>query len=161
MVWSLRFPPARLISLSITERIQADATAAAKAKDRERLAALRLLLDALNKEAKEARGELDEQREVAVLKRERKRRAEAAEAYRKGGREEPAAAEESEAAMIAEYLPAEISDDELEGLVADALSETGAASQKEMGKVMSAVMAKAGGRADGKRVSELVRAKLS
>jgi uncharacterized protein YqeY len=147
--------------LSITERIQADATAAAKAKDRKRLAALRLLLDALNKEAKEARRELDEQREVAVLKRERKRRAEAAEAYRKGGRDEPAAAEEAEAEMIAQYLPAEISDDELEGLVADALSETGAASQKEMGKVMSAVMAKAGGRADGKRVSELVRSKLS
>jgi uncharacterized protein YqeY len=161
MVWSLPWRPARLIPLSITERIQADATAAAKAKDRERLAALRLLLDALNKEAKEARGELDEQREVAVLKRERKRRAEAAEAYRKGGRDEPAAAEEAEAEMIAQYLPAEISDDELEGLVADALSETGAASQKEMGKVMSAVMAKAGGRADGKRVSELVRSKLS
>jgi uncharacterized protein YqeY len=147
--------------LSITERIQADATTAAKARDRDRLAALRLLLDALNKEAKEARGELDEQREVAVLKRERKRRAEAAEAYRKGGRDEPAAAEEAEAEMISQYLPAEISDDELEGLVADALSETGAASQKEMGKVMSAVMAKAGGRADGKRVSELVRSKLS
>ena len=147
--------------MSITERIQADATAAAKAKDRERLAALRLLLDALNKEAKEARGALDEQREVAVLKRERKRRAEAAEAYRKGGRDEPAAAEEAEAAIIAQYLPAEISDDELESLVADAMSETGAASQKEMGKVMSAVMAKAGGRADGKRVSELVRSKLS
>jgi uncharacterized protein YqeY len=147
--------------LSITERIQADTTAAAKARDRERLAALRLLLDALNKEAKEARGELDEQREVAVLKRERKRRAEAAEAYRKGGREEPANAEEAEAAIIEQYLPAEISDDELEALVADALSETGAASQKEMGKVMSAVMSKAGGRADGKRVSELVRSKLS
>jgi uncharacterized protein YqeY len=161
MVWSLPWRPARLIPLSITERIQADATTAAKAKDRERLAALRLLLDALNKEAKEARGELDEQREVAVLKRERKRRAEAAEAYRKGGRDEPAAAEEAEGEMIAQYLPAEISDDELEGLVADALSETGAASQKEMGKVMSAVMAKAGGRADGKRVSELVRSKLS
>ena len=147
--------------MSITERIQADATAAAKAKDRERLAALRLLLDALNKEAKEARGTLDEQREIAVLKRERKRRAEAAEAYRKGDRSELAAAEEAEARMIEEYLPAEISDEELEALVADALSETGAASQKEMGKVMSAVMAKAGGRADGRRVSELVRSRLS
>jgi uncharacterized protein YqeY len=113
--------------LSITERIQADTTAAAKAQDRERLAALRLILDALNKEAKEARGALDEQREIAVLS----------------------------------YLPAEISDDELESLVADALSETGAVSRNEMGKVMSAVMAKAGGRADGKRVSELVRSKLS
>jgi uncharacterized protein YqeY len=147
--------------LSLTERIQADTTAAAKARDRERLAALRLLLDALNKEAKEARGTLDEQREIAVLKRERKRRAEAADAYRKGGREELAAGEEAEARLIEEYLPAEISDEELEGLIADALSETGAASQKEMGKVMSAVMAKAGGRADGRRVSELVRSRLS
>jgi uncharacterized protein len=147
--------------LSLTQRIQADTTAAAKAKDRERLAALRLLVDALNKEAKEARGTLDEQREIAVLKRERKRRAEAAEAYRKGDRPELAAAEEAEARMIEEYLPAEISDSELEALVADALSETGAASQKEMGKVMSAVMAKAGGRADGRRVSELVRSRLS
>lgn len=147
--------------MSITERIQADTRAAAKAQDRERLAALRLLLDALNKEAKEARAALDEQREIAVLKRERKRRGEAAEAYRKGGREELAAAEEAEARMIEAYLPAEISDDELEALIADALSETGAASQKEMGKVMSAVMAKAGGRADGRRVSEIVRSKLS
>jgi uncharacterized protein len=146
--------------LSITERIQADLTAAAKARDKDRLAALRLVLDALNKEAKEARGTLDEQREVAVLKRERKRRAEAAEAYRKAGRDEPAAAEEAEASVIEQYLPAEISDEELEALIADALSETGAASQKEMGKVMSAVMSRAGGRADGKRVSELVRAKL-
>jgi uncharacterized protein YqeY len=147
--------------LAITERIQADAKVAAKAQDRERLAALRLLLDALNKEAKEARGELDEQREVAVLRRERKRRAEAAEAYRKGGRDELAASEEAEARLIEQYLPAEITDDELESLVADALSETGAASQKEMGKVMAAVMSKAGGRADGRRVSELVRSKLS
>src|SRR5205085_8016264 len=107
-------PPlaARLVSLSITERIQADATAAAKAQDRERLAALRLLLDALNKEAKEARGTLDEQREIAVLKRERKRRGEAAEAYRKGGRDDAAASEEREADIIEAYLPAEISDDE-------------------------------------------------
>jgi uncharacterized protein len=147
--------------VSITERIQTDTKAAAKAQDRTRLAALRLVLDALNKEAKEARGALDEQREIAVLKRERKRRAEAAEAYRKGGRDEQAAAEEAEADVIAAYLPAEISDDELEALIADALSETGAASQKEMGKVMSAVMSKAGGRADGRRVSELVKQKLS
>jgi uncharacterized protein YqeY len=146
--------------VSITERIQADLTAAAKAKDKDRLAALRLLLDALNKEAKEARAPLDEQREVAVLRRERKRRGEAAEAYRAGGREELAAGEEAEASVIEEYLPAEIPDEELEALIADAMSETGAASQKEMGKVMSAVMAKAGGRADGRRVSELVRQKL-
>ena len=147
--------------MAIIERIQADAKAAAKAQDRERLSALRLLVDALNKETKEARGDLDEQREIAVLKRERKRRGEAAEAYRKGGRDDLAASEEAEGAVIESYLPAEISDEELEALVADALSETGAASQKEMGKVMSAVMAKAAGRADGRRVSELVRSKLS
>ena len=83
------------------------------------------MLDALKKEAKEARGELDEQGEIAVLKRERKRRAEAAEAYRKGGRDEPAAAEEAEAALIDAYLPEQISDDELEALVADALARDG------------------------------------
>ena len=147
--------------MSITERIQKDLTTAAKARDKDRLAALRLVLDALNKEAKEARGALDDEREVAVLKRERKRRAEAAEAYRNGGRSELAASEEAEAAVIEEYLPEQISDEELEALVADALSETGAASQKEMGKVMSAVMSKAGGRADGRRVSELVRQRLN
>jgi hypothetical protein len=147
--------------VSITERIQADLTAAAKARDKDRLAALRLVLDALNKEAKEARAPLDEQREVAVLKRERKRRGEAAEAYRKGGRDELAASEEAEASVIEGYLPAQIPDEELEALIADAMSETGAASQKEMGKVMAAVMAKAGGRADGRRVSELVRRKLN
>src|SRR6266545_5876003 len=123
MVWWAKSPAARLKPLAITERIQADAKAAAKAQDRERLAALRLLLDALNKEAKKARADLDEQREIAVLKRERKRRGEAAEAYRKGGRDELAASEEREAALIEAYLPVEISDDELESLVADALSE--------------------------------------
>jgi len=154
-------PDARLTPLSITEQIQADATAAAKAKDRERLAALRLVLDSLNKEAKEARGALDEQGEIAVLKRERKRRAEAADAYRKGGRDDAAQAEEAEAAIIDAYLPEQIGDDELQRLVADAVAETGAQSPKEIGKVMSAVMAKAQGRADGRRVSELVKEQLA
>ena len=95
-----------------------------------------------------------------MLKRERKRRAEAADAYRKGGRADAAAAEEAEAELIDVYLPAQISDDELQGLVADALAETGAQSQKEMGRVMSAVMSKAQGRADGRRVSELVKERL-
>jgi uncharacterized protein YqeY len=146
--------------LSLTQRIQADMAAAAKERDRPRVAALRLLLDALNKEAKEARAELDEQREVAVLKRQRKRCAEAAEAYRGAGRDESAASEEFEVRLIDAYLPEEISEDELAGLVDDAIAETGAESQREMGRVMSAVMSKAAGRADGKRVSELVRARL-
>ena len=146
--------------MSIAERIQADLAAAQKERDRPRVGALRLLLDALNKESKEARAEIDEQREISVLKRERKRRAEAAEAYRGAGREESAAGEEYEVEVIEGYLPADISEEELAGLVADAIAETGASSQREMGKVMSAVMSKAGGRADGKRVSELVRARL-
>ena len=147
--------------MTITERIQGELVSAAKAGDRVRLATLRLLLDSLNKEAKEARAQLDEQREVAVLKRERKRRAEAADGFRKGGREESALAEDAEVKIIEEYLPAEMSDEELERLVADALAETGADSQREMGKVMAAAMSKAGGRADGKRVSELVRTRLA
>jgi uncharacterized protein YqeY len=147
--------------ISITERIQADISAAAKAQDRQRVAALRLLVDALQKEAKQARGELDEQAEIAVLKRERKRRAEAADAYRKGGRDDTAAAEQAEADLIDAYLPAQISDEELTVLIADAVAETGAQSQKEMGQVMSAVMSKAAGRADGRRVSELVKERLA
>jgi uncharacterized protein len=147
--------------VSIAERIQADISAAAKAQDREQVAALRLLVDALQKEAKQARADLDEQAEIAVLKRERKRRAEAADAYRTGGREEAAAAEEREAELIDRYLPPQISDEELQQLIADALAETGAQSQKEMGRVMSAVMAKAAGRADGRRVSELVKERLA
>jgi uncharacterized protein YqeY len=149
------------VSATITERIQSQLTAAAKAQDRQRLAALRLILDALKKASKEARGELDEQAEIAVLKRERKRRVEAAEAYRKGGRAELAEAEEAEAALIDEYLPEQISEDELEALVAETVAQTGAESPREMGRVMAEVMPKVGGRADGKRVSELVRARLS
>lgn len=147
--------------MDITAKIQSDVSAAAKAQDRPRVAALRLLIDALQKEAKQARTDLDEQAEIAVLKRERKRRTEAAEAYRKGGREDAAAAEEAEAALIEAYLPAQISDEELQGLIAAAVAETGAQSPQEMGKVMSAVMAKAAGRADGRRVSELVKERLA
>ena len=135
-------------------------TAAAKARDRGRLGALRLVLDELRKAAKDARGELDEQGEIAVLKRERKRRAEAAEAYRAGGRAELADAEEEEAAVIDQYLPEEMSDPELEALVDGAVAETGAESAKEVGRVMAAVMPKVAGRADGKRVNELVRRRL-
>jgi uncharacterized protein len=153
--------PGTLDAVSITRRIQADIAGAAKSQDRPRLAALRLVMDSLQKEAKQHGGELDEQQEIAVLKRERKRRAEAAEAFRKGGREDAAAAEEAEVAIIDAYLPEQISEDELQGLIADALAETGAASQRDMGKVMSAVMEKAAGRADGRRVSELVKERLA
>ena len=153
--------PATLDRMSLTERIQADLSAATKAQDRPRVAALRLLVDGLQKEAKQARGDLDEQQEIAVLKRERKRRAEAAEAFRKGGRDEAAQGEEAEVEIIDAYLPEQISEEDLQNLIADAVAETGADSQRDMGKVMSAVMEKAAGRADGRRVSELVKERLA
>ena len=147
--------------MTITDRIQSEVAHAAKARDQQRLSTLRLVLDALKKQAKEERTELDEQAEIAVLRRERKRRTEAAEAFRNAGRDQPAASEEAEAALIDEYLPEQISDQELEALVNDAVGETGAQSPKEMGKVMAAVMPRLGGRADGRRVSEAVREKLA
>ena len=131
-------------------------TAAMKARESDRVGALRLLLSELQKSAKE--GESDE---VAVLRRERKRRLEAAAQFRDGGRPELAEREESEAQLIEGYLPAELDDSELDALVEDAIAETSAAGPQDMGKVMKAVMAKAGGRADGKRASARVREVLS
>jgi uncharacterized protein YqeY len=145
--------------MSLLERVKADTVAALKAGDRERAGALRLVSSELQKAAKEdSNGGVDES---AVLRRERKRRAEAAEAYRKAGREDLAETEEREAEIIQAYLPAELSDEELAGLVGDAVAESGATSPGEMGKVMSLVMAKTQGRADGRRVSVLVKEKLS
>ena len=126
-----------------------------KARDRERAGALRLIVDSLQQDAKLGKGD-----EVAVLQRERKKRVEAAEAYEGAGRAEQAAAERREAELIQAYLPAQLSDEELDGLVAEAVAETGATEQKQMGQVMSALMPKLGGRADGKRVSAAVRQKL-
>jgi uncharacterized protein YqeY len=114
-----------------------------------------MITNALQQDAKE--GSTDE---VAVLRRERKRRLEAADAYREGGSAERAEAEEAEAEVISSYLPAELSDEELAGLVDEAISESGASSPAEMGKAMGAAMAKVAGRADGKRVNAIVREKL-
>lgn len=126
-----------------------------KARDRERASALRLVVDVLQQDAKLGKGD-----EVAVLQRERKKRIEAAEAYESAGRTEQAAAERFEAELIESYLPQQLSDEELAALVDEALAETGATEQKQMGEVMSALMPKLGGRADGKRVSAAVRQKL-
>ena len=126
-----------------------------KAREREKAQALRLVVDALQQDAKLGKGD-----EVAVLQRERKKRVEAAEAYEGAGRTEQAAGERFEVELIEGYLPAQLSDAELDSLVADAVAETGATEQKQMGQVMSAVMPKVGGRADGKRVSAAVRKKL-
>jgi hypothetical protein len=141
--------------MSVLERVQDDARTALKAREREKAGALRLVLDALQQDAKLGKGD-----EIAVLQRERKKRVEAAEAYEGAGRTEQAAAERVEAELIEGYLPAQLSDEELEGLVAVTIEETGATERKQMGQVMSAVMPKVAGRADGKRVSAAVGKKL-
>ena len=145
--------------MSLLDRVKADVTTALKAGDRERANALRLVTNELQKAHKEASGK--EADEVAVLQRERKRRLEAADAYREAGRDDLASQEESEATLIDAYLPAQLSDDELHAIVGDVVAETGASSPKEMGQVMSQVMPRVQGRADGKRVSAVVREKLS
>lgn len=129
-----------------------------RARDRDRVGTLRVLSSELQKAIKEGRGDADE---AAVLQRERKRRLEAAEAYGEAGREDLASAERREAELVEEYLPSQLSDAELHALVGDAVAESGAVSAKEMGKVMSLVMPRVRGRADGRRVSAVVREKLS
>jgi uncharacterized protein YqeY len=141
--------------MSVLEQVQSDVRTAMKARDRERASALRMVVDVLQQDAKLGAGD-----EVAVLQRERKKRVEAAEAYEGAGRTEQAAAERFEAELIDGYLPQQLSDEELAALVEEALAETGATEQKQMGQVMSALMPKLGGRADGKRVSTAVRQKL-
>ena len=127
-----------------------------KAGERDRVAALRLVLSELQKAEKEGGSD-----ELAVLRRERKRRREAAEAYREAARQDLADAEDFEAGLIEAYLPQELSDAELDALVASAVDETGAESQRDMGKVIKHVMAAADGRADGRRVSTKVKDVLS
>jgi uncharacterized protein len=145
--------------VSLLDRVKADVTTAMKAGDRGRAGALRLITNELQKAHKEAAG--SEADEVAVLQRERKRRLEAADAYRDAGRDDLAEGERNEAVLIEAYLPAQLSDDELHEIVGDVVAETGAASPKEMGRVMSMVMPRVQGRADGKRVSAVVKEKLT
>jgi uncharacterized protein len=142
--------------LQIAERIKSDVASAMKAGERDRVTALRLVLSELQKAEKDGDGD-----ELAVLRRERKRRREAAEAYREASREDLAEGEEFEAQIIENYLPAELSDAELDGLVQQAVAETGASSQRDMGQVIKHVIAAAGGRADGRRVSTKVKEALS
>ena len=130
------------------EQAQEDVRTAMKSGDKDRVGALRMIVDALQKEAKLGKGD-----EVAVLQRERKKRLEAADAYRDAGRAEQAEAEAFEAELISAYLPEQLSDQELNRLAAEAVQETGATEPKQMGQVMKALMPKVAGRADGKRVS--------
>ena len=142
--------------VQIADRIKADVTSAMKAGERNRVTALRLVLSELQKAAKEGNAD-----ELAVLRRERKRRREAEEAYRDAGREDLADGEAFEAAAIETYLPSELSDEELDALVSAAIAETGASSPRDMGRVIKHVMGAAGGRADGKRVSTKVKEALN
>jgi uncharacterized protein YqeY len=141
--------------MAISEEIKTDLQGAMRAGEKTKVGALRLVLSELQKAAKEGADD-----ELAVLRRERKRRLEAAEAYREAGRGDLAEGEQAEAQLISAYLPAELSDEELRAIVEQAVRESGAESQKDMGAAMKQAMAAVEGRADGKRVSGLVRASL-
>jgi len=141
--------------MGIRDQIDADLKDAMRAGDKPKVGALRLVVSELQKAAKEGNDD-----EVAVLRRERKRRVEAASAFRDGGREDLAGGEEAEAELIASYLPAELSDEDLQAIVARAVADSGASSPKDMGMAMRQAMAEVDGRADGKRVSGMVRAAL-
>jgi uncharacterized protein len=142
--------------MTLRERVQADVKQAMKDGERERVGALRLVLSELQKAEKE--GQADE---LAVLRRERKRREEAASAYANAGREDLAGKERAEAELIGDYLPAQLGEQELRSIVAQAVSDSGATTPKDVGIAMKQAMALVAGRADGKRVSQLVRDALS
>jgi uncharacterized protein YqeY len=142
--------------MSLIEQVRADMTGAMKAGDKRRVGALRLVLSELQKDAKEGKGD-----ELVVLRRERKRRLEAAEQFRDGGRPELVEQEEFEARLIEGYLPPELGEAELEAIIAAAIAETGAHEPKDIGAVMKLVMENAAGRADGKLASARVRERLS
>ena len=143
------------------EEIDDELKDAMRARDAERRDALRLILNALKNSEKELRRPLSEEEELQVLQRERKRRVEAAEAFRTGGREEHAEAEERELEVLEEFMPEPLSEDEVEEIVDDAIAENGATSMRDFGRVMADVMPQVSGRADGSVVSQLVKEKLA
>ncbi len=142
--------------MTLADRVKSDLADAMRAGERDRVGRLRLVLSELQRSAKEGGDD-----ELAVLRRERKRRLDAAAQFRDAGRAELAAGEEEEAELIGGYLPAELGDEELRGLVERAVADTGATTPRDMGAVMKAVMPAVDGRADGRRVSDQVRAVLA
>jgi uncharacterized protein YqeY len=145
----------------VIARIEAQLKEAMRARDALRVATLRLTLSSLRSAEKELQRPLKEDEELQVLQRERKRRAEAAEAFRVAGREEQADREEAELRVLEELLPPPLDEAELERIVDDAIAETGATSLRDLGRVMADVMPQVAGRADGSAVSQLVREKLA
>jgi uncharacterized protein YqeY len=147
--------------VSLIARIEQEVREAMLAREAERRDALRLILSSLKSAEKDLQRPLSDEEELQVLQRERKKRSEAAEAFRDGGREEQALNEEAELAVLQEFMPEPISEDELERIVDDAIAENKATSMRDMGRVMADVMPQIAGRADGSAVSQLVREKLA
>ena len=147
--------------MSLIVRMEEELKAAMLEHDNERRDALRLLLASLRSAEKELQRPLSDDEELQVLQRERKRRVEAAEAFRSGGREEQAAKEDEELAVLEEFMPEPLSEEEVERIVDDAIAENGATSMRDLGRVMADVMPQVAGRADGSAVSQLVREKLA
>ena len=141
--------------MSVADQIREDAQAALKDGDRKRASALRMIQDVLQQETKLGKGD-----EIGALQRERKKRIEAAEAYADAARYEQAEDERFEAELITAYLPAQLTDEELAELVRQAIAESGATEQRQMGQVMGLLKEKVAGKADGKRVSTEVREQL-
>ncbi len=147
--------------MSLIATIEDELKDAMKARDAERRDALRLILNSLKSSEKELQRPLSDDEELQVLQRERKKRIEAAEAFRAGGREEQAESEENELAVLEEFMPEPLSEDEIEEIVDDAIAEVGATSMSDLGRVMADVMPQIAGRADGSVVSQIVREKLA
>jgi len=147
--------------MSRIQEIESEIKEAMRARDAERRDALRLIVNALKTSQKELQRPLSEEEELQVLQRERKRRIEAAEAFRSGGRDEQADSEERELAILEEFMPAPLSEEEIEDIVDDAIAEVGATSMADLGRVMADVMPQIAGRADGSVVSQIVREKLA
>jgi uncharacterized protein len=147
--------------VTLIERIEQHVKEAMLARDGDRRDALRLILSSLKSAEKDLLRPLSEEEELQVLQRERKKRIEAAEAFRGGGREEQAAKEEAELAVLEEFMPEPLTEEELERIVDDAIAENGATSMRDMGRVMKDVMPQISGRADGAAVSQMLREKLA
>jgi uncharacterized protein len=147
--------------VSLIAQLESEVKEATLAREATRRDALRLILSSLRSAEKELQRPLSNDEELQVLQRERKKRQEAAEAFRSGGREQSAVGEEAELAILEEFMPEPISEEEVERIVDDAIAENCATSLRDMGRVMADVMPQIAGRADGSAVSQLVREKLA
>lgn len=145
---------------TIKERLKADMIAAMKAKEKERLEAIRFMQAAIKRQEVDTRKELDDQAIIAILNNQAKQRRDSIEQFAKGGRADLAAKEEAELKILQSYLPEQLSAGDLEKIVLDTIKESGAAGMKDLGAVMKALMPKVAGRADGGALSALVRQKL-